>query len=459
MVRAFQSAKGYEQKARVCRAVELPWGRVALPEMVKLLSDADEDLRKVAAEALGKLRPYERDVEFAALIQDPDPGKRIGAARILLDTFNLDALPLIAPCLHDASLEVRKEVVEQVYGLHWEKGFVLGEWAKEFIPLLRDSDERIRTVAATLLGEEGCRAASPELLACLGDPDPWVREVAAKSLGLQGVQEAAPRLEALLDDPEDRVRRAAAEALGKLGTPRAIPRLLRSMSGSEKDTEVRAAAIVALGALKARDAMGEGRKLLRGPEPTLARAAARLLLDLGDRDSATALADLVRKQDWSTLEFVGSNFPIKGWPELDSALMALLKDGDAEIRNKVLQILWGTRLEQSDADTVRCLSDPDPRVRDHAMWRVENFRIREATPELRKLLQHPHLETRQRAMDTLVALIGKRAGPDLVPLLEDPSPRVRESALYALDKLDRPEDLPGMIRLFEDPDPSVRETA
>ncbi len=112
------------------------------------------------------------------------------------------------------------------------------------VDMLRGSDARLRTLAATTLWGMGAkgRAAAPVLGDALSDPDPELRTAAAMALENMGppAGEAIPALVKALSDKDNRVRQASVKALGAIGpaaTP-AIPVLTRALKkGSWPEAE------------------------------------------------------------------------------------------------------------------------------------------------------------------------------------------------------------------------------
>ncbi|MCX8067326.1 MAG: HEAT repeat domain-containing protein, partial [Anaerolineae bacterium] len=147
----------------------------AVPGLLEALRDAD--VRRAAAEALG----------------------RIGDPR---------AVPGLLKALRDADAEVR-----------WAAAEALGRVGAPAVPglleVLRDADAGVRRAAAEALGRIGDPQAIPGLLEALRDADPRVRRAAAEALGRIGAP-ALPSLLEALRDADWWVRRAAAKALGEI---------------------------------------------------------------------------------------------------------------------------------------------------------------------------------------------------------------------------------------------------
>ena len=92
----------------------------------------------------------------------------------------------------------------------------------ELIRALRDSDSRVRCVAAMALGDLGDARAVEPLIAALKDESVLVRYPAAAALGMLGDARAVEPLIAALKDESGFVRRVAATELGMLGDARAV---------------------------------------------------------------------------------------------------------------------------------------------------------------------------------------------------------------------------------------------
>lgn len=83
---------------------------------------------------------------------------------------------------------------------------------------MRDRDEEIREIAATVLGEIGDRKALLPLIQALVDDNGAVRAAAATALGKLGDAQAAEALTVALHDEHDSVRSAATQALAAIST-------------------------------------------------------------------------------------------------------------------------------------------------------------------------------------------------------------------------------------------------
>jgi len=173
-----------------------------VPILLRALRDEDENVRAVAAASLGKLR-YSK------------------------------AAPQLVRALADKSERVQS---------HAE--LALENIGEEAIPAVMEGAKRTATRfrAFRLLGRLKARQAVPLLVEGLRDRKPEIRTIAAWALGEIGDPTAIPALQQLLGDKNPEVRREAVIALGKLGAKE----VLKSHLAEEKNTAVRAAALLAL---------------------------------------------------------------------------------------------------------------------------------------------------------------------------------------------------------------------
>ncbi|MBL7134198.1 MAG: HEAT repeat domain-containing protein, partial [Phycisphaerae bacterium] len=229
---AFSPLWYYALPAVSAASVYFQYASCKYPAMIRALSHGDDDVRKAAAYALGRLGDKQAADPLAeALSDDADAvGKAAAYALGLLgDTRAVD------PLIED----------------------------------LADDDSRVHGATAEALGRLGDERAVDPLIEVLANHDSSVREAAAKALQQLGQPEWAtrirgdyddfrrlglskdprvvvPLIEALSDDDSD-VRKAAAKALGRLSDKRAVKPLVKALSDDEY--YVRGAAAKALGQL------------------------------------------------------------------------------------------------------------------------------------------------------------------------------------------------------------------
>jgi HEAT repeat protein len=133
-----------------------------------------------------------------------------------------------------------------------------------------------------------------ELLGLLHSADPSIRAASATALGVIGDARIIPSLRSASEDPDSSVAAAAAVARARLGDASAPQEACERLSEQlrEGDSEQRALAARALGALGLHDAYGPLVDALKDREAEVRRDAAYALGRLGDSSASSALAEM-----------------------------------------------------------------------------------------------------------------------------------------------------------------------
>ncbi|NJL57210.1 hypothetical protein HC928_20275, partial [bacterium] len=201
----------------------------------EVLKNTDCRVRLKATQRLGELDAKGAISLLLRSLEDPIPGVRWQAAKLLGESLELESEL-------DRVVSGLLKILENPYsGVRWKAAESLGSLGSEkaipgLLKLLSDQYSDVREAGANSVREllskavlsANCRGKIYGELreAALNDPFSNVRERAAEALGELGVSEAISDLRHLLTDECHRVRRKAAEALGKMGAPDGMPELL-----------------------------------------------------------------------------------------------------------------------------------------------------------------------------------------------------------------------------------------
>lgn len=186
------------------------------------------------------------------------------------------------------------------------------------------ADAQVREEAIASAGASGLELARDEVIRALHDPTPRVRRQAAETLARLGGPDAVDALLHMTRDHPDLVDEEILEALGELGDPRAVPHL---------------------------------RSVLESPRPSLRRAAARSLSQIGGADAVQAL------------------------------ILGAANREDPDLRRAALQGLRRLGATEAEAVVVDAVLDPLPSVRVAAAEAVAELGIASAAPRLRRALE------------------------------------------------------------------------
>lgn len=217
-------------------------GPEAETRLVALLSSDAENVRGLAAEALGAMRSKRAIPPLVALLDSASAGPVSQSAVIALADIGPDAAPALIKRLAGAEPHVVARAREALSGMDG--------------PALTDA-----------------------LMTALSSDAPTVRCVAASVLGARRKSAAVPELVWTLDHDRDiSVRVAAADALGLLGNKLATAPLIRATR--HQNEVLRKSAASALGCLSDGRATGALKSLLNDDDPGVASAAHAALSDL-----------------------------------------------------------------------------------------------------------------------------------------------------------------------------------
>ena len=158
------------------------------------LNDQDEEVRRLAAQALEHLEALQELDHLLEVAQGAERGLRVQALFALERATSERVFPVLLAALEDGDADIRCAAV-QVLG-HKCKPDTLGPIVKH----LKDPAPAVRVHVVDAMGR-------------FGDP----RLVPYRSLGQIAAAAAQDFLLPLLDDPRPKVRREAVSALGVLG--------------------------------------------------------------------------------------------------------------------------------------------------------------------------------------------------------------------------------------------------
>ena len=399
----------------------------AVAHLVAVLRDDDSDVRQKAAEALDKLRwqganETEQQLYFIAkrdwdrclktspvtmkelikVMSDKDPEVRKKAAETLGKIENPAIEPLVA-ALRDNNERVRDKAAEALIKIG---GICV---TQSFIVALTDKNLYTRQAAADALGRIGDSCATNLLVAALDDSNWKVREKAAEALGRIGDSNAVEPLIAVLEDNDSDVRLKAAEALDTLGWQPGNETEKRLYFIAKKDwDECLKLDGVTVQALA---------RVLNDKNPQVRKEATETLAKIGDLSTLQALIIAlesnnsdIRKEAAETLGNIGHSEAVK-------PLIGLLKDVNPDVRQAAAEALVKIGGLHAIEGLIAALQDSDSYVREAAaeiLGKISN----PALDPLMYALWEDDWEVRIEAAKALGRLRDGRAVNSLIAVLK-----------------------------------------
>jgi HEAT repeat protein len=307
------------------------------------LNDPDATLRVAAAEALGRIGKGARPsmLQLLRASRDPNPAVRVAVGEALdrVGAPSKDNAAQLLVLWQEPNPAKRDALATSVRLLKPDPETA----AILFVPLLKDSETKIRIQAIRTLGDAGESVRGQtflKLLPLLDDPEPEVRKSALAALGNLGGPKPAERrdLEAGLRAKSLEMRAFCVEQLGVLGpdASQSLPLIARALGDSERSVRLAAAkALRGFGAANA-EVVEEVLKARRDSEPTV-RIEAIAILGLVGRENGVlsalfeSLSDNSKEVGDAAAGAIHAVRPPLGKADL-SLLSANLKDKKPEVR-------------------------------------------------------------------------------------------------------------------------------
>ncbi len=208
---------------------------------------------------------------------------------------------------------------------------------KVFVAISKAKDKKLPSELPNQISFARVESTINRLQKLKDSNDSQVREAAIKALGRLKAQATIKSLLPLLEDKDVDVRRAAIDALGRLNAQAAIKSLLPLLE--DKDVDVRRAAIEALGRLNAQAPIKSLLPLLEDKDVDVRRAAIEAL---GDLNAQAAIKPLLALLDDADPRVGLAAIEALGYLNAQAAikpLLALLKDSDSLVLEEAIALL------------------------------------------------------------------------------------------------------------------------
>jgi HEAT repeat protein len=219
----------------------------SVPERVaRALESSDVAERRLAAQRLAELPAGTALKLIGKTLGDPDVEVRLRAAQAAVTLRMPRAGDLVISWLSEGDARLRLAACDVIRAAPTDRSVVaLGR-------VLGDPDAHVRLAAASAMGGSALAEAVSPLLGHLDDPSVEVRAEVARALGRIGDARAVVPLIGKVQDSAPEVRRAVARALGALADRRAASALMLALQDASHD--VRVEAVGALGQLRSDEA-------------------------------------------------------------------------------------------------------------------------------------------------------------------------------------------------------------
>ncbi len=208
-----------------------------LPDLVACLQNNSSEVQEAASQALISLGQQFPDETFAALqklLVHNDPKQRVLAVVVLRGLDHSAVLDTLSMAIKDSAAEVRRAAIKVF------ERYDVGEHISKLLLSLTDEDAEVRRTVVEILGNCNDEDAFDGLQLALQDEDIWVRSSAVRGLGRIKAERSRALVEQALTDPVGLVSIAALETLADLAGAGAGPLMVTALDHADEEVVIAA---------------------------------------------------------------------------------------------------------------------------------------------------------------------------------------------------------------------------
>jgi HEAT repeat protein len=439
-------------------------GSVAVPHLVRALSDSDWRVRKTAVEALVTVGGA---VVITGLLQQLSSHDNAGARNSAIEALvqiGAEAVDALLALLEMPDPDVRKFIVD-----------ILGEIrdpraVQALIMRLEDPDENIRVASAEALGKIKDRRAVDALLGCLSrSGEGWLDYAAAEALGAIGDERALGPLLAALG--RSSLREPVLEALGRIGSVDTLSPIIAGLADPLRI--VREVSMTALTTLYRKSPPAERGKMIQSVRAGVSERAVEFLEEMlvanggelhkvaiavlgwaGKRNSIHKLLALLQEEDMEE-SIVQALKTIDG--DAVPLLFGYLEDENALVRRSVARVLGDAGRSEAEGPLIGLLSDENGHVRSTAAEALGRLRSRKAVPALLDRLADEYENVQESAIRALAEIGDESVLDSLVKDFTTRDAPMRRNIALLLGKFSSSKAADALAFALKDEEADVRK--
>jgi len=431
-------------------------------EIAQLLADSEPALRRFGGQLLRAVGGKTALSALAPILRKPG-SPRMEGIHVAMEIGGHHAIEIVAPVLDNGGAQERVAVLRLIGDPRYSRAS--RRRALEAIaPALHD--DHLQVVVEAIRGY-GQLAPEDEFFLMVGEyfqpGQPQRHQMAAvRCLGSFPSRRTVTELSRIYRVSNATVREAAIRVLEEIGTDDILPLLVDGMS--DEVLAIRNAALEVAVGVGRTGRVDLGRMLLwllRSPSLDTKRQAVEVVAQVGANLSELwgPLLALLRDEDWWIRERVVEALMEIAGEELTRHIVGFLNDERAVIRRWAVEVLMRMKDPRSLGALVRAAGeDEDWWVRERAVECMGEIGDRRVLPHIVKLA-----DSDPSLIWSAVLALGALASPDglrfLCRALQHEDPDLRLDAMDSILAVGDPMAAPYVQRLLEDPEPRVRRRA
>lgn len=324
----------------------------------------------------------------------------------------------------------------------------------QFIHLLGDANEGLRTLAGDIILDKGGASVLPQLVEHLGDGNTYQRRGLTHLITRIGNSSTLDKIIPLLHDDDREIKKTAIAIMGEIGGTSATMHIA-SLIGVD-DWWVRKKAVEALAKIKDPQSLDSLlAQLDREKDPKIKSDIISTLGDIGDAETARRILPHINNEDLVLRQQVVDAVERTADASIVSDVIAIMKDAEVNTRRAAVEILDKVRDPNAVHMLLKALQDSDWWVREIATDALVELRSGGLNKKVIELFKSEEENVRRSAVEYFVRSPDPAALDGLIGLLKDRDWWVREKCVQALGKLGDEKAIEPILELAEDPDVRV----
>lgn len=311
-----------------------------------------------------------------------------------------------------------------------------------------------KTQILQIVSSRRVRTAVPEMLGLLIDPDPGVSGYCASVIAGLDGPELRKGLLALAEKGPPANQVKACQVLINLGVRESAPALAKLLT--HPDASLQRIALDAIVRFESRDEAPQVLTLLKTGDPRTKQAAANALRALDARSTIPALAAMIGTKEPEVRIAALRTLEFMKAREAQPDVLRAFKDPDSEVRAAAVWAIARMGGPLPIDSLLGMLSDEAREVRVPALWGLGRSRAKEAAPGILKALKDPDRDVRKTAAWAAGMLELREAGPTLIANLADPNLDA-DCTLWAAGRLRLPEAAPQVLKILKADNPHAED--
>ncbi|GMW00392.1 MAG: 4-hydroxy-3-methylbut-2-en-1-yl diphosphate synthase (flavodoxin) [Candidatus Hydrogenedentota bacterium] len=463
LIAVLQSDAAWQAKFEACRALQVVGTAKSVPALAALLNV--EKLGHAARNALEPMPYPEVDQALRDALASTTGLHKAGVIISLGERRDAKAASMLAQLLNDADAEIARSAAGALGRIGTEEAAKALMAVKENAAdaLSTPLAEGLLAAAQQLAADGNPKAAMPVLKALLAESEPeYVRTGAFRAVMDTRPKQAPKRLIAALAGNDPVFRDLAAQIVsektdGSVPTSALLATLPTLPPGGQ------AALIRGLGDRQDPAARETILELLGSDDKAIQAAAFQAVGKLANADDVVALAALLASPDKTVADLAMQALTKLKGAEADAALAATVASSSAEVKAPVIELLGRRMAPQAAGLAAANIKDADADVRFASLKTLTVLGSKEDMPAILATLEAAKDDAERGAAAQAVDAISRSYGDEVLPALlasmASTSPSTRVAILAALNRIGSPKALEAVVTALGDADASLSDEA